>query len=78
MKVVCAIVGICLLAAAAAATPGEVRTFITKEWIWSDGPATVTFTASGAADQVNRLDPATDPLACAECELASSVRFGGE
>ncbi len=77
MKVLYATVAALSLAAAAAATPfvGERQGFVLKEWIWSTGPTTTTFTASGPADQVNQLDPQTNPLACEGCELASSIQF---
>ena len=75
MKVFYATVAALLLTAAAAATPGDGQTFILKEWIWSDGTTTTTFTALGPADQVNQLEPQSRPLECDGCELASSVHF---
>ena len=48
---------------------------VTREWIWSNGASTTTFTASGPAEQVNNFDPQGSPLQCQDCELASSTHF---
>ena len=49
--------------------------FITREWTWTDGTTTTTFTAHGPSEQVNSLDPQVSPLDCQDCQLASSVQF---
>ena len=49
---------------------------ITREWVWSDGETTTTFTATGPEAQVNALDPRNAPLECEGCLLASSVQYG--
>ena len=74
-----------LAAGAAAAQPltlhiGEERSqedqgSVTREWIWSTGASTTTFTAFGPSDQVNSFDPQGSPLQCPDCELASSTYF---
>src|SRR5690349_20775041 len=48
---------------------------VTREWIWSTGASTTTFTASGPSEQVNNFDPQGSPLQCPDCELASSTHF---
>ena len=49
--------------------------FITREWTWSTGTWTTTFTAYGPAEQVNQLDPQDRTPDCPDCELASSTHF---
>lgn len=86
MKVLCAILAAALLSAYAASaqpqTPpdsglvnSEQQTVITREWTWLTGTVLTTFTARGPSEQVNHLDPQDDPLACQDCQLASSVQF---
>jgi hypothetical protein len=55
---------------------GDTQVLITREWTWSDGASTTTFTAHGPPDQVNSLDPENGIVECPDCELASSVQFG--
>jgi hypothetical protein len=49
---------------------------IIREWSWSDGVSSTTFTAYGPPQQVNGLDPQNGLVQCPGCELASSVQFG--
>jgi hypothetical protein len=49
--------------------------YITREWTWSTGMTTTTFTAYGPSDQVNHLDPRDSTPECLGCELASSMSF---
>ena len=48
---------------------------ITREWVWSTGATTTTFTAHGPSDQVNQIDPQDRTSECEGCELASSTYF---
>jgi hypothetical protein len=57
---------------------GEGPAFISREWTWSDGTSTTTFTAYGPSEQVNALDPENGLLECPDCQLMSSVQFGPE
>ena len=57
------------------ASPCEEHGFITREWVWSNGTATTTFSAYGPADEVNQLDPQGLTPFCEDCELASSVQY---
>jgi hypothetical protein len=86
MIVLAAALGATLLAAGAEATLHDLLfggrgvasgdlTFITREWVWSDGDITTTFTAYGPFEQVNQLDPQGNPLACQECTLVSSTEM---
>lgn len=87
MKVLCATILAAALATGGAAAcerpilvadAGSIDTqgFISKEWIWSDGASTTTFTAFGPPEQVNSLDPENGIVACPDCQLASSMEFG--
>lgn len=85
---VCTTVVAALIAGAAAACEqiipsGDMASrsghgFITREWIWSDGASTTTFTAHGPPEQVNSLDPQNGIVRCPDCTLASSEEFGPE
>ena len=50
------------------------QSFVTREWTWSTGGATTTFTAIGPAEQVNAFDPEDSVHDCKGCELASSIQ----
>ena len=53
----------------------EDQGFITREWTWSTGTTTTTFTATLPSEQVNQLDPQDSTPECPDCELASSTHF---
>jgi len=53
----------------------EVEGFVSREWVWSTGTATTTFTAYGPLEQVMQLDPQDRTPFCDGCELASSIQF---
>ena len=83
---VCAIVLAAFMAAGATAACEKMiyssdgdshsgQRFITKEWIWSDGASTTTFTAHGPPEQVNSLDPQNGIIECPDCQLASSQKL---
>ncbi len=53
----------------------STQEFIFREWTWSDGTATTTYTAVGPADEIDQLDPQDPTPVCHDCELASSIQF---
>ena len=57
------------------ADPADEQGLITREWVWSEGTSTTTFTARGPSDQVNQLDPRDRTPECQGCELARSTYF---
>lgn len=57
------------------ADPVGEQGYITREWTWSDGTATTTFTAYGPSAEVMQIDPRAPAPFCNGCELASSVQF---